>query len=465
VIDIAIPPGSTIHLVGIGGAGMSSLAVLLHGLEYRVTGSDLSGGPVIEGMLASGIMVTIGHRAENVVDAALVVRSSAIPDENPEIQAAFRQGITVLKHAEMIGTISQSQRTLAVGGTHGKTTTTAMLSSILIAADLDPIVLVGGVVPNLGSGAHLGRGGYFVVEADEFDRRFLALHPEIAVVTSVEPDHLDYYGTFSAVREAFATFVGQVTSDGWIILNADNPAANALADLRPEQSVSYGLTALADWRAAGITGNEDGGNDFVVYAHDLLVGRFHLKVPGRHNVSNALAAAVAAGRVGVDFTTAATALENFTGVQRRLQRVGEVNGIVVVDDYAHHPTKIRASLAGLREQHPGRIVCLFQPHLYHRLTSLFDNFARAFIDADDVIVTDVYAPAGRGPTAGERTSKELARAIAGTRAIYGGSLSDSTDLLVASSRPGDLVVIMGAGDVTTAAGITLKRLAKPDETP
>ncbi|HLZ09652.1 MAG TPA: Mur ligase family protein, partial [Chloroflexota bacterium] len=298
---------------------MSSLALLLKSIGHRVTGSDLSSGPVIDRLLAAGIKVSIGHHAESAAGAALLVRSSAVPDNNTEIRAASGNGVRVLKHAEMIGIISQAERTLAVAGTHGKTTTTAMLATILIGAGLDPIALVGGVVPALGSGARLGSGGFFVVEADEFDRRFHALHPEIAIVTCVEPDHLDYYGTFAAVREAFATFVGRVSPNGWVIVNADSPAARALAEQRPEQSVSYGHSVQADWRAAGVTANSDGGNDFVVYAHDLLVGRFRLRIPGQHNVANALAAAVAAGRIGVDFTTAAAALEGFSGVERRLE--------------------------------------------------------------------------------------------------------------------------------------------------
>jgi UDP-N-acetylmuramate--alanine ligase len=459
VTDFAIPPGSVIHLVGIGGSGMSSLAFLLSGLGFRVTGSDLSGGSVIDALRAVGIKVTMGHRAESVGIASLVVRSSAIPDSNLEVVRARELGVAVLKHADMIGLISQTHHTLAVSGTHGKTTTTAMLTTILIAAGFDPIALIGGVVPSLGSGAHLGSGGYFVVEADEFDRRFHALHPEIAIVTNVEADHLDYYGSVNAVREAFAIFVGRVTADGWIILNADSPAALALVDVRPEQSVTYGLTDQASWRATGIATNDDGGSDFVVFAHDVLVGRFRLKVPGIHNVSNALAAAVAAGRIGIDFTTAAAALEEFTGVQRRLERIGEVDGIVVVDDYAHHPTKVRASLAGAREHHSGRIICLFQPHLYHRLSSLFRDFTRAFEDADLVIMTDVYSPAGRGPSAGDRTAEELARAASNTEAVYGGELSAATDLVVANARRGDLIITMGAGDVTTASRVILERLS------
>jgi UDP-N-acetylmuramate--alanine ligase len=438
---------------------MSSLAVLLGGLGYVVTGSDLSAGSVIESLRSEGIRIATGHQADNVGNAALVVRSSAIPDTNVEVQRARHVGIPVLKHAEMIGIISQTKRTLAVAGTHGKTTTTAMLASILIGAGLDPIALVGGVVPSLGSGAHLGSGGFFVVEADEFDRRFHALHPEIAIVTNVEADHLDYYGTFDALRESFETFIGRVSSDGWIVVNADSPAALALADIRPDQSVTYGLTDESDWRAAGISPNGVGGSDFVVYAHELLVGQFRLKVPGRHNVSNALAAAVAAGRIGVDFTTAAAALEEFTGVRRRLERIGEIDSIVVIDDYAHHPTKVRASLAAAREQHAGRIICLFQPHLFHRLSSLFQDFTHAFGDADLVIVSDVYAPAGRGPSAGDRTAKELADAIVGTKAEYGGPLDSAVDLTVSSARRGDLIITMGAGDVTTAAPVILERLA------
>jgi UDP-N-acetylmuramate--alanine ligase len=459
VTRVSLSPGAAVHLIGIGGAGMSPLAVVLKRAGYQVTGSDLADTPGLAGLRAMGIPSVVGHAANNVGGASLVVRSSAIPETNVEVVRARELGVPVVKHADLIGWLSEQKRTLAVAGTAGKTTTTAMLATILLAAGRDPTVLVGGVLPTLGSGAHLGESELLVVEADEFDRRFLKLRPEIAVVTNVEPDHLDYYGTFDAVRDAFAAFVRLVPDDGWLVVCADDPGSSALTQERPERSITYGLSEHAEWKAAGLTVNDQGGNDFVVYANDHLVGRFSLRVPGRHNVSNALAAAVAAGRVGVDFTTAAAALESFTGVERRLERKGEVDGIVVFDDYAHHPTKIRACLQGVREQHSGRIVCLFQPHHYHRLSSLFDDFARAFRDADLVVVADVYTPAGRGPSAGDRTSQDLARAIRGPSATYGGPLATASRLAADAARAGDVIVTMGAGDVTTAGSIILQLLA------
>ncbi|HEX5416505.1 MAG TPA: UDP-N-acetylmuramate--L-alanine ligase [Chloroflexota bacterium] len=452
------PPGATVHLIGIGGAGMSSLAVMLREAGYRVTGSDLSDSATVEDLRARGIAVARGHQAENLGAPALVVRSSAVPESNPEVQRADELGIQVIKHAEMIGWLSTTKRTLAVAGTAGKTTTTAMLAWILNEAGLDPTVLVGGVLPALGSGARLGQSDFLVVEADEFDRRFLSLHPEVAVVTNVEPDHLDYYGSFEAIREAFRQFVGKVPDGGWLILCGDDREAAALSAAAPERSVTYGQGAGVDWRAAGLNPNSLGGTDFVVYAHENLVGQFRLRVPGAHNVLNALAATVAAGRVGVDFTTSAAALERFTGVQRRLENKGQAGGVIVIDDYSHQPTKARAALAALREHHAGRVVCLFQPHHYHRLSSLFDDFARAFGDADLVVVADVYAPAGRGPSAGDRTAADLAGAIRGPTARYGGSLAAATELVVKEARRGDLVVTMGAGDVTEAGPEILRRL-------
>lgn len=441
---------AVIHLIGIGGSGMSSLAVLLQRAGCRVQGSDVAPSAVINGLRAQGIPVKIGHAETNLGGATLVVRSSAVPDSNVEVLQAQARNLPVLSHAEMIGQLSQTHRTLAVAGTSGKTTTTAMLASILIEAGYDPTALVGGILPSLGSGARLGGGRDLVIEADEYQCRFLHLHPEIAIVTNVEPDHLDFFGSFAAVREAFETFVRRIPADGWIILCADNPGSARLAAIAPDQSVTYGLSESAEWRAAGLTVNQRGGTDFVVYAHGTLVGQFSLQVPGRHNVANAVAAAVAAGRIGVDFTIAATALQGFTGVQRRLERKGESGRVLVFDDYAHHPSKIRASLAALREQHEGRIICLFQPHLHHRLTSLFDDFVGAFADADVVIVSDVYAPVGRGLVGGDRTSRDLVAAITGTTAHYGGSLADSVGRVVSLARPGDLVVTMGAGDVTNA---------------
>jgi UDP-N-acetylmuramate--alanine ligase len=440
---------------------MSSLALVLQRAGYRVSGSDLADSPIVSDLAAQGIPVTLGHDLASAEGAALLVRSSAVPEADPEVGRARELGIPVVKLSEAVGFLSETRRTLAVAGTAGKTTTTAMLAAILLGAGRDPTVLVGGVLPSLGSGAHLGASEFLVVEADEFDRRFLELRPEIAVVTNVEPDHLDYYGSFDAVKEAFRQFVQLIPDGGWAVLGADNRASQDLASVRSDRSVTFGLTDRADWRATGITPNELGGNDFVVYAHETLIGQFRLRVPGRHNVANALAAAVAAGRVGVDFTTAAAALEEFTGVQRRLELKGQAGGVVVYDDYAHHPTKVRACLQGVREQHDGRIVCLFQPHHYHRLSSLFAEFATAFDDADLVVLADVYAPAGRGPAAGEKTSADLARAIRGTTAVYGGPLADAARLVALRSRPGDVVVTMGAGDVTTAGPDILRALGGP----
>lgn len=454
-----LDPGAAVYLIGIGGSGMSSLAVMLQDAGYQVSGSDLSDSTTVESLRARGISIAVGHRSDNVRPVGLVVRSSAVPDSNPEVQRASELGIRVVKHSEMIGWLSTTRRTLAVAGTAGKTTTTAMLAWILAQTGFDPTALIGGVLPAFGSGARLGGSEFLVIEADEFDRRFLELHPEIAVVTNVEPDHLDYYGSFDAIREAFRQFVTAVPPGGWVILGADDAEAAALAPVAPERTVTYGLEIGADWRAAGLVPNDLGGTDYVVYAHENLVGRFRLRVPGSHNVANALAATVAAGRVGVDFTAAAAALETFAGVQRRLEHKGKTNDVVVVDDYAHHPTKVRAALSALREHHPVRIICLFQPHHFHRLSSLFGDFARAFGDADVVVVTDVYAPAGRGPAAGERTSDDLVLAIRNTSARSGGTVDESARIVAHLARRGDLIVTMGAGDVTEAGPEILRQLA------
>ena len=457
--SLPLPTGAAFHLVGIGGAGMSAVATVLWEAGYAVTGSDLRSSPAIDALRAACIPVAIGHAAANVGGCSLLVRSSAVPDDNPEIQRAQHLGIPILNHAEFLGLLSQAQRTLAVAGTSGKTTTTAMLSTIAIAAGLDPTILVGGVLPTLGSGARLGSSDFLVVEADEFERRFLQLHPEIAVVTNVQPDHLDYYANFPEIVDAFRAFVGRVPDEGWIVACGDDPVAAHLADDAAENAITFGLTEAADWRAVGLSKNDLGGHDFYVLAHETLVGHFRLRVPGRHNVLDALAATVAAGRVGVEFTTAAAALEQFTGVQRRLELKGEARGVQVVDDYSHNPPKVRAALAALREHHEGRIVCLFQPHTYHRLGSLFDEFAHAFLDADVVIVSEVYAPAGRRSATGDRTSEDLSRAIVGTIARYGGDLTAATRAVAQSVRSGDIVVTMGAGDVTDAGPALLRILA------
>ncbi len=460
--ELPFPSHGTIHLVGIGGTGMSALATLLWQAGYTVTGSDLKPSAVIEKLRADGVSISIGHDPRNVEGSAIVVRSSAVADANVEVQRARALGINVLKLAEFIGLISQSYRTLAVAGTSGKTTTTAMLASIALEAGLDPTVIIGGVLPTLGSGAHLGSGEFLIVEADEFDQRFLHLRPEIAVVSNVEADHLDYFGSLSAIVKAFEAFVDLVPDDGWIVACADDPIAARLAERKPETSVTFGLGENADWRAVGVSRNDVGGNDFYVMAHDTLVGHFRLRIPGLHNVYDALAATVAAGRIGVDFTTAASALERFGGVRRRLERIGEAAGVVVFDDYAHNPTKVRATLAALREQHAGRIICLFQPHTFHRLASLFDDFTHSFDDADLVVVTDVYEPFGRGPGHGSRTAEDLARAIVGTAARYGGDLRSAVQTVARIARRGDTIVTMGAGDVTDAGPELLSILASDE---
>lgn len=460
--NLPFPANAAIHLVGIGGTGMSSLATLLWEAGYTVTGSDLKPSPVVDSLRATGIPITIGHDPQNLRGTSLVVRSSAVPDSNVEIERARALGINVLKLAEFIGLISETYRTMAVAGTSGKTTTTAMLASIALEAGLDPTIVLGGILPSLGSGARLGAGDFLIVEADEFDRRFLHLRPEVAVVTNVEADHLDYYGGLPAIVDAFAAFVDLVPGEGWIVACADDPTAARLAQRKPENAVTYGLGDNADWRAVGVSKNDIGGNDFYVMAHDTLVGHFRLRVPGLHNVYDALAAAVAAGRVGVDFTTAASALEKFDGVRRRLERIGEEAGVIVYDDYAHNPPKVRATLSALREQHEGRIICLFQPHTFHRLASLFDDFTHSFVDADLVVVTDVYEPFGRGPGHGSRTAEDLVKAIVGPAARYGGDLRSSIETVTRAVRHGDVVVTMGAGDVTTAGPEILANLSSDE---
>lgn len=448
--NLPVPANAAIHLVGIGGTGMSSLAMLLWEAGYTVRGSDLKPSPVLDSLRAAGIPISIGHDARNLEGITLVVRSSAVPESNVEVARAQELGIPVLTLAQFMGLISQTYRTLAVAGTSGKTTTTAMLATIALEAGLDPTIVLGGILPSLGSGARLGSGDLLIVEADEFDRRFLHFRPEIAVVTNIEADHLDYYGSFPAIVQAFEAFVDLVPDEGWIVACADNPAAAQLAERKPENAVTYGLGEKADWRAVGVSKNEIGGNDFYVMAHDTLVGHFRLRVPGLHNVYDALAATVAAGRIGVDFTTAASALEHFGGVRRRLERIGNAAGVTIYDDYAHNPPKVRATLAALREQHEGRIICLFQPHTFHRLASLFNDFTHSFVDADLVVVTDVYEPFGRGPGHGSRTSEDLAKAIVGPAARFGGNLRSSIETVAQVVRHGDVVVTMGAGDVTDA---------------
>jgi UDP-N-acetylmuramate--alanine ligase len=450
----------TIHFVGIGGIGMSGIAEVMHNLGYRVQGSDMADGYVVVGLRAKGIAVQIGHRAENLGDAAVVVTSTAIRRDNPEVEAAYARRLPVVRRAEMLAELMRLKSTVAVAGTHGKTTTTSMVAALLDAGGVDPTVINGGIINSYGSNARLGASDWMVVEADESDGSFLRLDGTIAVVTNIDPEHLDHYGSFDAVKDAFVAFIENVPFYGAALLCLDHPEVQAiLPRVRDRRVVTYGFAAQADVRGVGVT-PVLGGNRFdaVVRARDgavRTIAGIELPMPGRHNVQNALAAIGVALELGIDDDTIRGGFATFTGVKRRFTRVGQVRGSAIIDDYAHHPVEIRAVLAAARESAAGRVIVVAQPHRYSRLGALMDDFAQAFNDADIVFVAPVYA-AGEAPVEGV-SSAALATAIAnrGHRAVT--TIADAETLarrLAALIEPGDQVICLGAGDITKwAAGL------------
>jgi UDP-N-acetylmuramate--alanine ligase len=440
--------GAHVHLVGIGGAGLSAIARVLLGLGYTVSGSDQTGTELTEALVTEGAAVTIGHAANNIDGADLLLVSSAIPAENPEVAAARGAGVPVLKRADLAGELMAGRTGVAVAGTHGKTTTTAMVVSVLLAAGLDPSFIVGGVLAELGTNAAAGRGDIFVVEADEYDHMFLGLRPQTAVLTVVEHDHPDCYPTAEAVMDAFRAFVNLLPADGTLVACCDDPGARTLGKERERSGGSvcwYGFASEAHWRASHIQANQAGGNDFVVLRGGETEGLARLRLPGQHNVLNALAAIAVADLLEVPFNVTRTALSAFGGVERRFEVKGEEGGVTVVDDYAHHPTEIAATLAAARGRYGDRRVwAVFQPHTYSRTRALMSGFLSSFGDADKVVVLDIYA-AREADTLGV-SAQELAAQMEHPNARYVGELCEAAAYLVDRLQPGDVLVTLGAGD-------------------
>ncbi|HEY8591721.1 MAG TPA: UDP-N-acetylmuramate--L-alanine ligase [Sphingomicrobium sp.] len=444
----------TIHFVGIGGIGMSGIAEVMHQLGYTVQGSDASESYVVEKLRKSGIPVSIGQSAENLGDAAVLVCSTAIKDSNPEVQAAAERRIPRVKRAEMLAELMRMQKTVAVAGTHGKTTTTSMVAALLDGGGLDPTVINGGIINRYGSNARLGKSDWWVIEADESDGSFLRLDGTIAVVTNIDPEHLEHYGSFDAVKDAFVEFVENVPFYGLAVLCVDHPEVqNIIGRVRDRRIVTYGFSALADVRADNVH-PVPGGSRFDALVLDRngerrAIEDVFVPIPGRHNVQNALAAIAVALELGISDDQIRSGFERFDGVKRRFTRVGEVDGAVVIDDYAHHPTEIRAVLSAAREGAEGRVIAVVQPHRYTRLQSLIDEFQSAFNDADVVFVTPVYA-AGEEPIEGV-DAQALADGLRAhghrmVRAVH--DLEDLCGALRDLAADGDMIICMGAGDIT-----------------
>jgi UDP-N-acetylmuramate--alanine ligase len=443
-------PFQHIHFVGIGGIGMSGIAEVLANLGFRVTGSDQKKSEVTARLESLGVEVTEGHAAENVGDAHVVVRSTAVRDDNPEIIEARRRSIPVIPRAEMLAELMRMKPyTVACAGSHGKTTTTSMVATVLGTAGLDPTFVVGGIVRSYRSNARLGKSELMVVEADESDRSFLMLTPMIAVVTNIDREHMDYYHDMEDVRKCFADFVNKVPFYGAAVLCLDDPHVQAVIPKVERRRITYGMSAQADISAHDITYDHSFGSSFTVLSGIEALGRVSLRVPGKHNVYNSLAAIATGLELDVPFDTIAHALSEFSGAERRFQFKGEERGVTVVDDYGHHPTEIKATLSAARIGAPNRrIVVLFQPHRYTRTNDLMDEFASAFNNADVLFVTDIYA-ASEAPIEGVN-AEVLTRRIKSyghKNADYIGALENAGPALADAVREGDLVVTLGAGSV------------------
>jgi UDP-N-acetylmuramate--L-alanine ligase/UDP-N-acetylenolpyruvoylglucosamine reductase len=464
-----------VHLIGIGGAGLSAIATVLLEQGYTVSGSDLRASPATERLAGRGAVVFIGHAAEHLGGAEVVLVSSAVPEGNPEVAEARRRGIPVLKRAEWLGHMMAGKRGVAIAGTHGKTTTTAMIAMLLRDAGLDPTFIVGGDISQSGLNAAAGGGDAFVVEADEYDRTFLGLQPEIAVLTTVEWDHPDCYPTPDSMLAAFREFLDRVPPRGLVVACGDDPGVRSLLEDRPIHPSRgnagrldsgpafqrYGLGEDNDWRAINLESNARGGYDFDVWRSDdaASIGRVSLAVPGIHNAKNALAALVVADRLGVSFGQAAASLARFAGVGRRFEIKGEVQGILVVDDYAHHPTEIRATLAAARARYPARAIwAVFQPHTYSRTRALLDDFAGAFADVDHVVLVDIFA--AREADDGSISSRDILDHMRHPDATYVGDLAAAAGWLAGRLRPGDVLITLGAGDGYRVGEMLIRQIGR-----
>ena len=428
---------------------MSGIAELLLNLGYRVSGSDLKESDITKRLASLGGSVVAGHRAENVAaDVDVVVTSSAVRKNNPEVVAAKDRGIPVIPRAEMLAELMRLKEGVAIAGSHGKTTTTSLIATVLAHAKLDPTAVVGGKLNALGSNAKLGKGQLMVVEADESDGSFLRLSPAIAVITNVDPEHLDYYGTVEALQQAFVDFADRVPFYGLAVLCVDHPVVQHLIPRIGKRHTTYGLSPQAEWRADDIR-HAPFQSRFMVSHKGKQEGEVTLRMVGAHNVLNALACCAVSHELGIPFKVTAEALGDFAGVQRRFTVRGEVNGITVVDDYGHHPAEIRATVAGARASFPQRrIVCAFQPHRYTRTRDLLGEFATAFNDADLLLLTEVYA-ASEDPIPGV-TGAKLHEAVkaCGHRDAAFAERAELARRLREKVRPGDLVITLGAGDIT-----------------
>lgn len=438
-----------IYFIGIGGISMSGLAEILASRGHQVSGTDVKETAVTKHLQSLGIHINFGHRAENITDdITLVVYTAAIHDDNPELRAAYEKGIRIMDRAHLLGQIMDEYHdSVAVSGTHGKTTTTSMVSEILLAAEKDPTITVGGILPTIGSNLRIGNSPYFVAEACEYFDSFLQFNPFIAIILNVESDHLDYFKTLENIRRSFHAFAQRVPDKGLLVISEKIDNVKELTDGLTCHVETFGLSEKANWRAENIVHEADGRNSFDVYHNSAFFTTIHLHIPGEHNITNALAAIAASAFLGAAPEDCVKGLHHYTGTERRFQLKGKKDGITVIDDYAHHPTEIKAALAAAQNVQHNTTWCVFQPHTFSRTRFLFDEFGEAFGDADEIIIADIFA--ARETDDGTVSAAQLADRIAqtGKSARYVGDFAAIEAYLREHCKSGDLLMTVGAGDV------------------
>ncbi|WP_303025074.1 UDP-N-acetylmuramate--L-alanine ligase [Anaerotignum lactatifermentans] len=438
-----------IYFIGIGGISMSGLAEILASRGHQVSGTDVKETAVTKHLQSLGIHINFGHRAENITDdITLVVYTAAIHDDNPELRAAHEKGIRIMDRAHLLGQIMDEYHdSVAVSGTHGKTTTTSMVSEILLAAEKDPTITVGGILPTIGSNLRIGNSPYFVAEACEYFDSFLQFNPFIAIILNVESDHLDYFKTLENIRRSFHAFAQRVPDNGLLVISEKIDNVKELTDGLTCHVETFGLSEKANWRAENIVHEADGRNSFDVYHNSAFFTTIHLHIPGEHNITNALAAIAASAFLGAAPEDCVKGLHHYTGTERRFQLKGKKDGITVIDDYAHHPTEIKAALAAAQNVQHNTTWCVFQPHTFSRTRFLFDEFGEAFGDADEIIIADIFA--ARETDDGTVSAAQLADRIAqtGKSARYVGDFAAIEAYLREHCKSGDLLMTVGAGDV------------------
>jgi UDP-N-acetylmuramate--alanine ligase len=459
------------HFIGIGGIGMSGIAEVLHNLGYKVQGSDLAESANVLRLRQLGIVVHVGHKSENIGDAVLVVKSSAVQRDNPEMVEARTRNIPIISRAEMLAELMRLKMGIAVAGTHGKTTTTSLVATILEAADLSPTVINGGIINSRGTNAYLGQGDYLVAEADESDGSFIRLPATIGIVTNIDPEHMDYYGSFSAVKQAFRSFIENIPFYGFVVLCMDHPVVAELAAcIEDKRIVTYGLEGAFDYTARITKTGVDGSVfDVIIKEGRGRPGRTiqgcHLPIPGKHNVQNALSAIAVAAELGCKDEVIMYGFARFQGVKRRFTKTGEVGGVVVIDDYAHHPIEIEATLRAARsvvEGTNGRVIAVMQPHRYTRFRDLFAEFTHCFVEADHVMIADIYS-AGEAPIEGMSAMvlvEAIRQAFPDKTAEYLSGPEALPGQVQAIAKAGDLVLCLGAGTITNWAAKLPEQLSQ-----